>query len=527
MTNQIEVKTKSVTTESGVLAQFINVPEAALKSTTSTIPISTIPPTNHGKNIHSFPTDSKPDHQEPHVIVIGAGIAGLSAAQTLVQSGLHNVVVLEASERFGGRIFTKSFGDVQFCELGTGCLDFCDGKRTTTAAKSTASSLPTGAYIKSNGRHIDTASVRQLASDFARIQDELNSEPPTAVAASTAAASRQSLYQTLTRRVLRRLNKLPKDMRPTATRTFCANMNALRSQFGTDLANVSASTLPLVLGRRSELQPQNGCANYLGPLVDVLPEDALRLGSPVGRIRWRDGKTKNRPVEVQLLDGGSLSADYVISTLPLGVLHQLGADIFEPALPTAKQSSAAHLGVGTVEKVFLEFDRPLSEWFDAPIVYLALSPAEAADRRHWTVGVTRILAVPSSQRVLEFTVVGVQAEEMRMLGDERVAIDLYDVLRRFQTRSQVPLPKSILRSNWSKDVRFLGSHVFPALQMEAQHLVDAQQPLYDDEREPRVFFAGDSTAEPALLGSVLGARLSGIREAERVVKLAMPAKQND
>src|SRR4051794_1403592 len=42
----------------------------------------------------------------PDVIVIGAGIAGLSARQRLAAAGL-NVLVLEARERVGGRIFTQ------------------------------------------------------------------------------------------------------------------------------------------------------------------------------------------------------------------------------------------------------------------------------------------------------------------------------------------------------------------------------------------------------------------------------------
>ena len=43
----------------------------------------------------------------PHVIVIGAGMAGLSAANHLVNRGIHDVVVLEARDRIGGRMFTN------------------------------------------------------------------------------------------------------------------------------------------------------------------------------------------------------------------------------------------------------------------------------------------------------------------------------------------------------------------------------------------------------------------------------------
>ena len=40
-----------------------------------------------------------------NVIVIGAGIAGLAAAYHLQQNGVQNVIVLEARDRIGGRLF--------------------------------------------------------------------------------------------------------------------------------------------------------------------------------------------------------------------------------------------------------------------------------------------------------------------------------------------------------------------------------------------------------------------------------------
>ncbi len=50
------------------------------------------------------------------MVVVGAGIAGLAAARVCAEAGL-KVVVLEASERVGGRIRTLRVGDA-VVELG-------------------------------------------------------------------------------------------------------------------------------------------------------------------------------------------------------------------------------------------------------------------------------------------------------------------------------------------------------------------------------------------------------------------------
>ncbi|GAB2213232.1 hypothetical protein Droror1_Dr00021254 [Drosera rotundifolia] len=40
----------------------------------------------------------------PSVIIVGAGISGISAAKTLHEAGIHDFIILEATSRIGGRI---------------------------------------------------------------------------------------------------------------------------------------------------------------------------------------------------------------------------------------------------------------------------------------------------------------------------------------------------------------------------------------------------------------------------------------
>lgn len=40
------------------------------------------------------------------IVIIGAGVSGLAAASKLVEMGFHNIKILEARNRIGGRINT-------------------------------------------------------------------------------------------------------------------------------------------------------------------------------------------------------------------------------------------------------------------------------------------------------------------------------------------------------------------------------------------------------------------------------------
>ena len=53
------------------------------------------------------------------VIVIGGGVAGLSAAIKLLEANISDIVILEASDRLGGRIHTIPFRNFQILHFKT------------------------------------------------------------------------------------------------------------------------------------------------------------------------------------------------------------------------------------------------------------------------------------------------------------------------------------------------------------------------------------------------------------------------
>ena len=61
------------------------------------------------------------------VVILGAGIAGLNAARTLCQHGVHDILVIEAKQAIGGRISTIRAPNDVTLELGAGWLHGTDG----------------------------------------------------------------------------------------------------------------------------------------------------------------------------------------------------------------------------------------------------------------------------------------------------------------------------------------------------------------------------------------------------------------
>lgn len=69
------------------------------------------------ENNASASTETKTDANRCKVLIIGAGMAGLSAAYHFAKNGFHDFKVLEARGRIGGRIVQIEMGEEKV-ELG-------------------------------------------------------------------------------------------------------------------------------------------------------------------------------------------------------------------------------------------------------------------------------------------------------------------------------------------------------------------------------------------------------------------------
>lgn len=50
-------------------------------------------------------------NRKVQVVIVGAGLSGLAAAQRLYKFGIRDIVILEAQSRIGGRVHTINYSD--------------------------------------------------------------------------------------------------------------------------------------------------------------------------------------------------------------------------------------------------------------------------------------------------------------------------------------------------------------------------------------------------------------------------------
>jgi monoamine oxidase len=412
------------------------------------------------------------------VIVVGAGAAGLAAANAVARAG-RSVLVLEARDRVGGRCWTRRMAGLEIpVELGA---EFIHGEAASTHAFLAEAGI---AAIDSTReqRYLERGRLRRMNA-FAEAQRAVAHAPPVKHDISFAALLART-----------RLNRKAK----TFARMMVQGFDAA------DPARVSAQSILEEWGEGGSLgasqpRPQGG----YGALFDWLAQSLvaagarLQLDSPVREVLWKPGAV--------LACGTSFGRSFAfrgrhaIVTLPLGVL-QSKAVRFSPSLQ--KAGALGKLASGPVIRVAMRFHRPFWE-ARAPRVAFFHVP-EAAFPTFWT---------PLPMRAALLTAWAGGPKAARLSGSPRdrlIARAVQAVVAVFGKKAQEQLASALVQ-DWQADPCSRGgySYVLAGGMGARQRLA---QPLDDT-----LFFAGEAT-DTDEAGTVAGALRSGERAAREVLK---------
>lgn len=334
-----------------------------------------------------------------------------------------------------------------------------------------------------------------------------------------------SLINFISLRVQQELHDYPLDQQHDAARIMFGLAHMLNARCGDDMAMLCADHLGCFMNMPGgDVRVPLGLVGILAPLLRQIPEGCIRYCKPVNCIYWGTSQKTGHRAVVCTTDGDEFPADYVIITVSLGVLAYNAAKMFCPALPASKIDAMRCLGFGFCNKVYLEYCRPFWFWHkgDLDFKFGKNCVCHCGD---WTRGVTAIEPVPNSKHVLCAWIVGQEAYMMEGLCDRDVAEGLTQLLRKASGNAFIPYPMTILRSHWTLDPFFRGaySYDYRCTDGNAQRALACPLPGPRESIPPILLFAGEATV-PGHFATVSGARLSGVREAERIVQLTLQYK---
>ena len=405
---------------------------------------------------------------DPDVVIVGAGVAGLAAARSLMAAN-KSVLLVEARERIGGRAVTDST---------TLAFPFDLGAQWIEAGRSN----PAMAILKEmNVRPVPDRQEQAIYIGGTEApRDEYARFEKIAIDAS------RKLVAALKRGTDVPVGRVLVAQDPLERLAY-AMVGPLES--GVELGELSARDFM----RQPETEPQYSVAEGLGALVARWGAKVpVKLGTRVVRIDSTNAQV------LLVTTNGQLSAKAVIVTVPTGVLA--AGFGFAPQLSAAKREAIAQLPMALYNKIALSFGRKV---IDAPagrsIIGLnrKQEPFDAIVR-------------PYNRDAAIVFVGGAQARQLEeegtgaALGFAMSALaEIYGSdLRGLMARSSV--------TRWGRDPFARGSWSMATPGNADKRLVLAQ-PHHD-----RIFFAGEAT-DPVWATRVGGAYASGVRAAREAL----------
>ncbi|MBF6340006.1 FAD-dependent oxidoreductase [Nocardia abscessus] len=366
------------------------------------------------------------------VVVVGAGYAGLCAARALRASG-RDVVVLEASDRVGGRTLAARVGDGWAVDLGG---QWISGAHTRFAAL--AEEYGAAMYAPPEGIDLLVEGVVRRRFTGAR-------PPLPALVLVVLAQAMWRLERMAARIDLARPWTTPGADRLDAMTAATWLRRNLPERRARNLAEVmigeelcvdvgSISMLGLLTTIRSAGGVEAGITAETvtrlfvdgadGPALAIAAElgDAVRLGAPVTSIRQRaDG------VLVSAASGDVLAERVIVAVPPV----LAGRIAYDPPLPAARDQLTQRMPMGSVLKAFAVYERPF--WRDDRLTGQALN-------LHDPVPVTFDATRPGGPGVLGALVPGRAAQRLAALpASERRAMIVGSLVRAFGHAAREPL----------------------------------------------------------------------------------------
>lgn len=417
------------------------------------------------------------------IVVIGAGISGLAAAQALSRQE-HAVTVLEARDRIGGRLWTDRSSGIPL-DLGASWIHGTRGNPIARLARELSQPLFEWDY--------EDVDVVDLTGTLGPLDDRFD-----ALEIALEDMAEQSAAKSDGRSVADAVASLRRDQRFAALTDLEADVlitYLIEQEYASDHSDLALAALyeGNIFGGTDAILP-NGYDRIAHGLSKGLD---IRLSMPVKAVSHGAGG-----VSVQT-EREEVNADCALVTVPLGVL-KAGALAFDPPLPAQKTDAIQRLGMGLLNKVFLILENPVPELDVLNLIRVSDTPQSFP---YWI-----NLEPATGAPVVGVLNAGSFASELEK-QDEQARIEAaHGALGDMLGNTLPPLAGGI-SSAWAGDPYAFGSYSYLATGADFSDRSALARPVSD-----RLFFAGEATSSdfPA---TVHGAYLSGVNAAQTITRL--------
>lgn len=377
------------------------------------------------------------------IAIIGAGMAGLGAAKTLIENGIDDVLILEGSHRAGGRVHTFHIGG-SVIELGAQWLHSTTDSLYKLAKDNNLiskhySDEGLGIYVRDDGYIYDDFLVRKVDFQIGKILEECESFVDREVYPSSVGAY-------LEKQFMEYLEKCEdsEDVKNMKLELFDWNvLFQIIDNSCIDLNKLSAKDWGKYTCLGKDGQKHMNIVNGYNSLVDLilksLPNNILLLNKLVTQVDY--SLINNDKIELKCQDQ-TIVSDYVIVTSSIGFLKD-NEEFFCPPLPTSIHKNIKDIGFYGMGKVYLFFEY---KWWDTEgyqLVWRRNVRLNGANK--WIQYISGFDLVLGHENALMGWVGGEGVQLMEELNDQTVGIHCVDLLKRFLKRSDIPYPINVVK----------------------------------------------------------------------------------